>query len=302
MTEERNHLSAIQDICTGPVEEPDTELVLGNIYGLREWFIYSSADYYGRNDLPPDMRLIGHFGQVWEPTEELIGDCRAGNLHHKWSADIDGAQDAEDIEYSIRDSISTWLSNDAIAYANVDFATARAYLSFSTDGPFTDAWRPADWLLDDPFQPTKRVQIPIDFMRRYTETGRGSFTFRLVGKPREHKVGYPSCTCGIYAYHSKDSLRVSAPYERAVWGTAYGLIQASGFVTVGTKGFRAEKAKTVAMTLPQYCDLPDDVTAPVIQQWKDHGITVLPDLPALVAFAEHGGFLEKPENLKPATG
>lgn len=62
----------------------------------------------------------------------------------------------------------------------------------------------------------------------------------------DHQVAMKNCSCGFYAYfsnqeHSFDTSR----FIRAV-------VEAWGRVTVGDKGFRAAKAKIVAVTMPQY--------------------------------------------------
>lgn len=52
----------------------------------------------------------------------------------------------------------------------------------------------------------------------------------------------PDCDCGFWAY-----------YDRAQWGDApvRGVVKAYGKTTLGTKGFRAEKAEIVALYLPE---------------------------------------------------
>jgi hypothetical protein len=60
-----------------------------------------------------------------------------------------------------------------------------------------------------------------------------------------HKAPDAGCTCGLYARYRWD--RVSA---HGGWnGTAVGVIEASGRVILGTQGFRAEKAKIVALCI-----------------------------------------------------
>ena len=61
----------------------------------------------------------------------------------------------------------------------------------------------------------------------------------------DHQVGQLSCGCGYYAYFDLEANPFHDPY-----GNVYGLIQGYGVTTVGTRGFRAEKAKLLALIRP----------------------------------------------------
>lgn len=70
----------------------------------------------------------------------------------------------------------------------------------------------------------------------------GSDKYRYVDTP-EHTPGSAGCQCGFWAYFDgsndyEDSSRVTA------------IVEGQGVVTVGTKGFRAEKAEIVALVDP----------------------------------------------------
>ncbi len=57
----------------------------------------------------------------------------------------------------------------------------------------------------------------------------------------EHEAPHPDCSCGIYAHY----LPLESYHS---WSDKiYGVIEASGSILMGTKGFRAEKAKIVAL-------------------------------------------------------
>lgn len=56
-----------------------------------------------------------------------------------------------------------------------------------------------------------------------------------------HRVATKPCTCGYYAYFNGTNVPQHTP------GTVLGLIQGYGLVTVGSKGFRAEKARILAV-------------------------------------------------------
>ena len=58
-----------------------------------------------------------------------------------------------------------------------------------------------------------------------------------------HRVASKNCSCGFYAYTTPDK-------EYRFLDSTPGVIEGSGLVTVGSKGFRAEKAKIVALVKP----------------------------------------------------
>lgn len=63
----------------------------------------------------------------------------------------------------------------------------------------------------------------------------------VCGKHKEHKSPDVDCTCGIYAHY--------LPMESYSIGPAavLGVVEASGKIVMGTKGFRAEKMKILAL-------------------------------------------------------
>lgn len=290
MTTDRSHLSEVQDLCTGN----DVELVLGETYGLREWSIYSSDDLgllsFG-GSLPQDFRLLGHFGNEWDPTQPLVGTCQSDGTQLMTVIEVDNNLDVELVEFTVRKEMSNILQNLTDTLPIADPRTVRAYVQM---GRIT---RSVDWMLDDPFSDRHRLQVPSDFMEFLGGVGFADIQLRVVGKPLPHPVGHPLCTCGIYAYHDRRSLSLSRVSGSR--GFVLGLVRAYGHVTIGTKGLRAEKAQAVALTLPQECTaLSDRVIAPVLAEWKAAGITILPTPRDLLDFAERGGYLENPDDLQ----
>lgn len=77
-------------------------------------------------------------------------------------------------------------------------------------------------------------------------SGRVSLVKAPKRAPRPHVVAGLDCKCGFYAYFTPDAPR----HERLV-----GLIEGWGTVTAGTRGFRASKARIVALLEP----VPDAV-------------------------------------------
>lgn len=64
-------------------------------------------------------------------------------------------------------------------------------------------------------------------------------------KDRAHQVGGVDCTCGYYAYYDTATNPYSGP------DNVTALIQGYGVCSVGTRGFRAEKARLVAVVAPK---------------------------------------------------
>jgi len=74
-----------------------------------------------------------------------------------------------------------------------------------------------------------------------------NFTSGAPVKPSkdEHRVAGLGCTCGFYAYFDARHNPHHAP------GNVEALIEGWGTVTSGTRGFRAEKARLVALIVPR---------------------------------------------------
>jgi hypothetical protein len=59
----------------------------------------------------------------------------------------------------------------------------------------------------------------------------------------QHRTPVPECTCGIYGWYTPEA----ALYEHT--GDVVGVIEVSGRVLLGSTGFRAERAKIIAITM-----------------------------------------------------
>lgn len=73
----------------------------------------------------------------------------------------------------------------------------------------------------------------------------------LVKQPK-HRVGQLDCGCGYYAYFD----RGNNPHHQA--GQVLGVIEGYGVTTVGSRGFRAEKARLLALIHPRRSGWPLD--------------------------------------------
>lgn len=74
------------------------------------------------------------------------------------------------------------------------------------------------------------------------ECGPGPFSLRFLADA-EHQVAGMNCSCGFYAYFDLDH----NPYHSR--SNILGLIEGYGVATVGSRGFRCEKARLVAIVL-----------------------------------------------------
>lgn len=61
--------------------------------------------------------------------------------------------------------------------------------------------------------------------------------------PKEHRAGVKDCTCGFYAYFD------NGPNSYHHGANVLGLIEGYGVTTVGTRGFRSEKARIQALII-----------------------------------------------------
>lgn len=96
---------------------------------------------------------------------------------------------------------------------------------------------------------------------RSTPWTSGENIARCVNGLHSHRaVADKNCSCGFYAYHSPQ-YAISNFCSPLVHGIlVHGIIEAYGRVTIGTKGFRAEKARIkmlcVDMPLLRYHGIP----------------------------------------------
>jgi hypothetical protein len=67
----------------------------------------------------------------------------------------------------------------------------------------------------------------------------------LVKKP-PHQVASLKCECGFWAYFDNDD----NPHHQGGPMSIYGIVEGFGVITVGSRGFRAEKARIKALVIP----------------------------------------------------
>lgn len=81
-------------------------------------------------------------------------------------------------------------------------------------------------------------------IRRLSAAVKGQPEPEPLPEPPAHRVAQVECTCGWYAYFDTESNPHHEP------GNALGLIEGFGTVTIGARGFRAEKARLLALIDP----------------------------------------------------
>lgn len=65
----------------------------------------------------------------------------------------------------------------------------------------------------------------------------------IEAKNKDHEAPHNGCTCGIYGWYEPEWA------NRYHTGSIMGVVEYSGRILMGSKGFRAEKAKVVAITM-----------------------------------------------------
>lgn len=86
-----------------------------------------------------------------------------------------------------------------------------------------------------------------------------TYSMTTVGVPPKHEQPIEECMCGFWAYtNGVHSLTVSGP-------AVFGIIEGWGRMVIGPHGFRAEKARIVALCFPKMSDslIEDDAAASV---------------------------------------
>ena len=253
MTDDKKHLNAIQKACTDLSSE--TELVMGEIYGLRQWRLRLPFSEDGRrlSGADPDVEctLLGHRGQAWDLGTPNLAECLAGNRGINQTVALPADVVDTHAEYAIlqaaRDMFAAEPDLHSIAVGNIQWPLYRhIYRSVENQAK-----------LEEPLPPRKPLEPETDDLLDLSgRTVQFVIThpapteyFHLSGSvPRKpHRVPDPGCTCGFYAYTDQDSLAKNS-YDDG--NSVFGLVKAHGLVTQGTKGFRAEKAEIVALTMP----------------------------------------------------
>jgi hypothetical protein len=309
----RRHLNSIQDMCTG--DEPD--FTIEPVYGLRHWRLYYDVDDGGTRS----RRLVGHNGMAWQiDGGEHVASCKRGSKRFQHDIELSnitsfsellsaltrGIKDAVDASglqpfetvyvammsfpqprYQLKIS-DMWVRDDAPpSPAKLELDQSPA-LKLPAQVPNTDTAiiniNSRGWVEAEPDARTHSIISrmytalrELDLYRPYLTVAGGGTDMQI-----DHPVAHPSCTCGFYAYTSPQALYANTPWSYSSAGEVYGLVRGYGHVTVGSLGFRAEKADIVALTWPGALKAPD---AP--------GVHLVSDLDELVAWARQKQYLNR---------
>lgn len=94
-----------------------------------------------------------------------------------------------------------------------------------------------------------------------------SATASVVEAKPPHTVAGVDCTCGFYAYFDEEA----NPNHQS--GQIHGLIEGTGIATVGTRGFRVEKARLIALVIkPGKKRIPQPIIERVLHNYPDAGV------------------------------
>ena len=225
--------SKIQQLCTG-----DAEFMLGEVYGLRQW---SLRDF---------GHLAGHFGHVWplDRSTPTVASCQAGDVALKFSRVVHKQVPPDFVLSEIYRQARSMLSRaPEVSMANRE--TARLVFSTGLQKEESIPLERLGALLKTGYDGTWFPSPPI---RSHPTIDHDLWEATLEAERADHNIGHPACTCGFYAYTDWGSLHQNSltSFEDYV----FGLVRGYGHVTVGTKGFRAEKAEIVALTHPHTYD------------------------------------------------
>ena len=133
--------------------------------------------------------------------------------------------------------------------------------------------------------------------------------FAMAGRkeePKTHSAPAPNCGCGLYAYHDPidPSKQASGLYsimymyaDRPSTPRITGAIAAWGQIEVHETGFRAEKARIVALCLDDKCATDKDRRKQIEDAAKTYGAEAVPTVYLPDAAYQHG--IETPKNLRP---
>ena len=133
--------------------------------------------------------------------------------------------------------------------------------------------------VEDPFGPGENVASC------RVLTGGLSYTPDMPVRTDEHRAGASGCTCGYWAHTTENR-----DYMRSDRWTA--VVDGYGLVTRGTKGFRAEKARLVALVPPLVQTID---TARTLRLYSGAGVPVFVSLvEALAAHPIDGDELPDP--------
>lgn len=210
--------NTIQRDCTG------SELVLGSVYGMRQWFMEVGWSF-------PSAFLEGHNGYRWSLSGQNTARCA---VDERWINErVIGARDIRATESPLGFALDI---ADNVKRLFEKYPGALTISSIYKGGVFHRG--------EDYFSPALRFS---EGVWKYSDPWTGGHFFLSVCVPMEkHDIGDPICTCGFYAYTNETSLQANS--ITGADNIYFGIVRSWGHVTEGTKGFRAEYSEIVGLT------------------------------------------------------
>ncbi len=220
------HLNNIQQLCTNL--EGDTELVVGEVYGMRQWSLRSTQD---------GSSLFGHNDFSWDTTGTQWSVCRELDVSEQV------ALNREFLEYELVRRVRQLFDqspNSTVVWVSLEGSTVLMLLRRE------HVFNGFRVQLELPWSITSILySASIDGMPNMNRRGLLRFTLEATSSVDTHDVTDPRCTCGFYAYTNPEALYENS---RRKADSYFGIMKAWGYVSEGTRGFRAQKAQIVGLT------------------------------------------------------
>lgn len=224
-------MNDIQQLCTG-----DAELVVGSIYGLRQWSVIEADNRFAG----VKGGLYGHNGYAWNVDGHNEATCALAKL---WVPHTTEHRDERMSRKEVIACVMSAMFSFYVWYFSMPVVVTIGVGGKSFTKTFGNRNLVASWI-EEFFPRFGKRQVTLDFR---------------VGSDvqNNHEIISPNCTCGFYAYTNEDYLRKNSVEMNY---NVFGIVRAWGNVTIGSGGFRAQYAEIVGLTrLPEEGDtIPGD--------------------------------------------
>lgn len=308
----------LQQLCTDiDALDANAEFAIEPLYGIRQWFIYNIQErpcvtgFYNDTDwlLPQRLHTARCELQQRVQTREVVrlnysadnvlSGAAAGELAAELSR---GLQLPDTVIGTLSSTLSVIAGSTPSKRADYDpetyFGHARSSYStrFKLYGSADQAFDTLELAITSALRNLVGRSLRADDDWRY-----GFHVYLDAHEVWPHPPATPSCTCGFYAYHTREGLRDNMHQPGFYSPVTFGLIKASGHVTVGSKGLRVEKAEILALTPAMIAkstdplsiwQLSDSYDAELLSQYsREYNVPVVSSLAALLNLATEYGIM-----------
>jgi len=274
--------NTIQSECSGP------DFAVGEVYGLRQWGLQKSSMYRRTYGLPPgthpftrSVSLTGHFSKSWDlagnKAQCFASQSYSQKLHVSAKCPptnflAEAAKRSAHPDLYLVDVMLCWaerlLALNGVSPRDVHRleinggrrgGTIIATANGTTDSLLVTYTDLGEMVFDgvsgfvQKSSHDSRDRYLDEYYNFATTPGLAPgddillYSVNFTANANCSSIAQPSCTCGFYAYNNVDSL-VENSYTQD--SSVFGLVRGYGKVTIGSKGFRAEKADIVALAEP----------------------------------------------------